>query len=168
MLSERCEAVVAELKQVDQKYSKKISQMQEQHELVRDGAGGVRGADLEPRGAHLGPLPWALWSRLGEPQPLVFWGAGHSKFVSPPEVCPACVGGALPVWEAPSQSHQQVLSQGFCFPPRAGGLQAAAAPSCKGLGALGECVTGAVVGQRAVCGWGRRLPPCFSAAGLPG
>lgn len=35
MLSERCEAVVAELKQADQKYSKKISQMQEQHELVR-------------------------------------------------------------------------------------------------------------------------------------
>lgn len=35
VLSERCEAVVAELKQADQKYSKKISQMQEQHELVR-------------------------------------------------------------------------------------------------------------------------------------
>ncbi|KAI4887013.1 hypothetical protein NFI96_027450 [Prochilodus magdalenae] len=33
-LSERCEGVVAELKQVDQKYTKKISQMQEQHELV--------------------------------------------------------------------------------------------------------------------------------------
>uniref|UniRef100_A0A8B9QXW6 Centrosomal protein 131 n=1 Tax=Anas platyrhynchos TaxID=8839 RepID=A0A8B9QXW6_ANAPL len=33
VLSERCEAVVAELKQADQKYSKKISQMQEQHEL---------------------------------------------------------------------------------------------------------------------------------------
>ncbi|KAL7869590.1 hypothetical protein AOLI_G00135780 [Acnodon oligacanthus] len=33
-LSERCEGVVAELKQVDQKYMKKISQMQEQHELV--------------------------------------------------------------------------------------------------------------------------------------
>ncbi|XP_053367904.1 centrosomal protein of 131 kDa isoform X3 [Clarias gariepinus] len=33
-LSERCEGVVAELKQVDQKYTKKINQMQEQHELV--------------------------------------------------------------------------------------------------------------------------------------
>ncbi|XP_074016149.1 centrosomal protein of 131 kDa isoform X2 [Numenius arquata] len=33
-LSEKCEAVVAELKQVDQKYGKKITQMQEQHELV--------------------------------------------------------------------------------------------------------------------------------------
>ncbi|NXN79888.1 CP131 protein, partial [Bombycilla garrulus] len=33
VLSEKCEAVVAELKQVDQKYSQKISQMQEQHEL---------------------------------------------------------------------------------------------------------------------------------------
>ncbi|XP_064378908.1 centrosomal protein of 131 kDa isoform X3 [Dromaius novaehollandiae] len=33
VLSEKCEAVVAELKQVDQKYSKKIAQMQEQHEL---------------------------------------------------------------------------------------------------------------------------------------
>uniref|UniRef100_A0ABM5FN80 Centrosomal protein of 131 kDa isoform X7 n=1 Tax=Pogona vitticeps TaxID=103695 RepID=A0ABM5FN80_9SAUR len=32
-LSEKCEAVVAELKQVDQKYTKKIAQMQEQHEL---------------------------------------------------------------------------------------------------------------------------------------
>ncbi|XP_043353494.1 centrosomal protein of 131 kDa isoform X2 [Dermochelys coriacea] len=32
VLSEKCEAVVAELKQVDQKYTKKISQMQEQHE----------------------------------------------------------------------------------------------------------------------------------------
>ncbi|XP_066521739.1 centrosomal protein of 131 kDa [Hoplias malabaricus] len=32
-LSERCEGVVAELKQVDQKYTKKISQMQEQHDL---------------------------------------------------------------------------------------------------------------------------------------
>ncbi|XP_060796222.1 centrosomal protein of 131 kDa isoform X1 [Neoarius graeffei] len=32
-LSERCEGVVAELKQADQKYTKKINQMQEQHEL---------------------------------------------------------------------------------------------------------------------------------------
>ncbi|XP_017288107.1 centrosomal protein of 131 kDa isoform X2 [Kryptolebias marmoratus] len=32
-LSERCEGVVAELKQVDQKYMKKISQMQQQHEM---------------------------------------------------------------------------------------------------------------------------------------
>ncbi|XP_059684098.1 centrosomal protein of 131 kDa [Gavia stellata] len=34
VLSEKCEAVVAELKQVDHKYGKKITQMQEQHELV--------------------------------------------------------------------------------------------------------------------------------------
>nr|XP_057922883.1 centrosomal protein of 131 kDa isoform X2 [Doryrhamphus excisus] len=33
-LSERCEGVLAELKQVDHKYTKKISQMQEQHEMV--------------------------------------------------------------------------------------------------------------------------------------
>ncbi|XP_054832996.1 centrosomal protein of 131 kDa isoform X5 [Eublepharis macularius] len=33
VLSEKCEAVVTELKQVDQKYTKKIAQMQEQHEL---------------------------------------------------------------------------------------------------------------------------------------
>uniref|UniRef100_A0A6Q2XX04 Centrosomal protein 131 n=1 Tax=Esox lucius TaxID=8010 RepID=A0A6Q2XX04_ESOLU len=33
-LSERCEGVVGELQLVDQKYTKKISQMQEQHELV--------------------------------------------------------------------------------------------------------------------------------------
>ncbi|NWW98478.1 CP131 protein, partial [Caloenas nicobarica] len=33
VLSEKCETVVAELKQVDQKYSKKLTQMQEQHEL---------------------------------------------------------------------------------------------------------------------------------------
>ncbi|CAG03052.1 unnamed protein product, partial [Tetraodon nigroviridis] len=33
-LSERCEGVVAELKQVDQKYTKKMSQMQEQHDMV--------------------------------------------------------------------------------------------------------------------------------------
>ncbi|NXG74394.1 CP131 protein, partial [Baryphthengus martii] len=33
VLSEKCEAVVVELKQVDQKYGKKITQMQEQHEL---------------------------------------------------------------------------------------------------------------------------------------
>ncbi|XP_067432955.1 centrosomal protein of 131 kDa isoform X1 [Thunnus thynnus] len=33
-LSERCEGVVGELKQVDQKYTKKISEMQEQHEMV--------------------------------------------------------------------------------------------------------------------------------------
>ncbi|XP_051273234.1 centrosomal protein of 131 kDa isoform X4 [Dicentrarchus labrax] len=32
-LSERCEGVVVELKQVDQKYTKKIAQMQEQHEM---------------------------------------------------------------------------------------------------------------------------------------
>ncbi|KAG8446499.1 hypothetical protein GDO86_014089 [Hymenochirus boettgeri] len=32
-LSERCESLVKELKQVDQKYSSKISQMQEQHEV---------------------------------------------------------------------------------------------------------------------------------------
>lgn len=35
LLSERCEGVVGELKQVDQKYTKKIVQMQEQHEMVR-------------------------------------------------------------------------------------------------------------------------------------
>ncbi|XP_019370560.1 PREDICTED: centrosomal protein of 131 kDa, partial [Gavialis gangeticus] len=33
VLSEKCEVVVAELKQVDQKYAKKVAQMQEQHEL---------------------------------------------------------------------------------------------------------------------------------------
>ena len=33
-LGERCEALVAELQQVDQKYTKKISQMEEQHQLV--------------------------------------------------------------------------------------------------------------------------------------
>ncbi|XP_033467299.1 centrosomal protein of 131 kDa isoform X1 [Epinephelus lanceolatus] len=33
-LSERCEGVVGELKQVDQKYTKKIAHMQEQHEMV--------------------------------------------------------------------------------------------------------------------------------------
>ncbi|GAA6108986.1 centrosomal protein of 131 kDa isoform X2 [Tachysurus ichikawai] len=33
-LNEHCECVVTELKQVDQKYTKKINQMQEQHELV--------------------------------------------------------------------------------------------------------------------------------------
>ncbi|XP_032357722.1 centrosomal protein of 131 kDa isoform X3 [Etheostoma spectabile] len=33
-LNERCEGVVGELKQVDQKYTKKIAQMQEQHEMV--------------------------------------------------------------------------------------------------------------------------------------
>ncbi|XP_044192714.1 centrosomal protein of 131 kDa isoform X3 [Thunnus albacares] len=33
-LSERCEGVVGELKQVDQKYTKKIAEMQEQHEMV--------------------------------------------------------------------------------------------------------------------------------------
>ncbi|KAG8008844.1 hypothetical protein GBF38_010485 [Nibea albiflora] len=32
-LSERCEGVVGELKQVDQKYTKKIAQMQEQHDM---------------------------------------------------------------------------------------------------------------------------------------
>ncbi|XP_059587957.1 centrosomal protein of 131 kDa isoform X3 [Alligator mississippiensis] len=34
VLSEKCEMVVTELKQVDQKYAKKIAQIQEQHELV--------------------------------------------------------------------------------------------------------------------------------------
>lgn len=33
-LSERCEGVVGELKLVDQKYTKKMTQMQEQHEMV--------------------------------------------------------------------------------------------------------------------------------------
>ncbi|XP_053151947.1 centrosomal protein of 131 kDa isoform X7 [Hemicordylus capensis] len=33
VLTEKCEAVVTELKQVDQKYTKKIAQMQEQHQL---------------------------------------------------------------------------------------------------------------------------------------
>lgn len=93
VLSERCEAVVAELKQADQKYSKKISQMQEQHELVRDGAGGVRGGDVGPPGAHLGPVP--RWCHLGELQLLGFWGAGRRKWVSAPEVCPGWVGGTL-------------------------------------------------------------------------
>lgn len=40
-LSERCEEVVGELKQVDQKYTKKIAQMQEQHELVSSVEGYV-------------------------------------------------------------------------------------------------------------------------------
>ncbi|XP_036612832.1 centrosomal protein of 131 kDa isoform X2 [Trichosurus vulpecula] len=35
VLSEKCEAVVAELKQVDQKYTKRITQVQEQHELIK-------------------------------------------------------------------------------------------------------------------------------------
>lgn len=35
-LSERCEGVVGELKQVDQKYTKKMAQMQEQHEMVSE------------------------------------------------------------------------------------------------------------------------------------
>lgn len=35
VLTERCEGVLAELKQVDQMYSKKISQMEEQNEMVR-------------------------------------------------------------------------------------------------------------------------------------
>lgn len=34
-LSERCEGVVGELKQVDHRYTKKLSQMQQQHEMVR-------------------------------------------------------------------------------------------------------------------------------------
>ncbi|XP_061087316.1 centrosomal protein of 131 kDa [Conger conger] len=34
VLSERCETMVTELKQVDQKYTKKITQMQEQHDMV--------------------------------------------------------------------------------------------------------------------------------------
>ncbi|XP_031698508.1 centrosomal protein of 131 kDa isoform X2 [Anarrhichthys ocellatus] len=34
LLTERCEGVLGELKQVDQKYTKKIAQMQEQHEMV--------------------------------------------------------------------------------------------------------------------------------------
>lgn len=48
MLSEKCETVVAELKQVDQKYGKKLTQMQEQHELVRGGerAGGLQGEGM--------------------------------------------------------------------------------------------------------------------------
>lgn len=33
-LSERCEGVVTELKQVDLKYTQKIAQMQQQHEMV--------------------------------------------------------------------------------------------------------------------------------------
>lgn len=41
-LSERCEGVVAELKQVDQKYTKKISQMQQQHEMVRSSSALLR------------------------------------------------------------------------------------------------------------------------------
>lgn len=35
VLTERCEEVLAELKQLDQMYSKKISQMEEQNEMVR-------------------------------------------------------------------------------------------------------------------------------------
>lgn len=39
---------MAELKQVDQKYGKKLTQMQEQHELVRGGerAGGLQGEGM--------------------------------------------------------------------------------------------------------------------------
>lgn len=38
-LNERCEGVVGELKQVDQKYTKKMTQMQEQHEMVSSSDG---------------------------------------------------------------------------------------------------------------------------------
>lgn len=70
VLSEKCEAVVAELKQVDQKYGKKITQMQEQHELVRGWGrwGGQEGRGREvPRPelvgfAQVGPLPRAVQS----------------------------------------------------------------------------------------------------------
>lgn len=36
-LNERCESVVGELKEVDQKYTNKIAKMQEQHEMVSHG-----------------------------------------------------------------------------------------------------------------------------------
>lgn len=45
-LNERCEGVVAELKQVDQKYTKKMTQMQEQHEMVSGCDGSWEGLRL--------------------------------------------------------------------------------------------------------------------------
>lgn len=62
VLSEKCEAVVAELKQVDQKYGKKMTQMQEQHELVRGKGrwqGRERGCAMARAvgSGEMGPLP---------------------------------------------------------------------------------------------------------------
>lgn len=57
-LSERCEGVVGELKLVDQKYTKKIGQMQEQHELVRGDTHTSYSTDI----CH--PLSWPLGCRL--------------------------------------------------------------------------------------------------------
>lgn len=87
MLSEKCEAVVAELKQVDQKYSKKITQMQEQHELVRGwgrwgaGRGGVPWPELVGF-AQMGSVPelCGLSHLVGVP---LFWGA----FLCAQKVC---------------------------------------------------------------------------------
>lgn len=45
-LNERCEGVVGELKQVDQKYTKKMTQMQEQHEMVSSCDGSWEGLRL--------------------------------------------------------------------------------------------------------------------------
>lgn len=43
VLSEKCEAVVAELKQGDQRCRERVAQMQEQHELVSPCQAGVPG-----------------------------------------------------------------------------------------------------------------------------
>lgn len=52
-LSERCEGVVGELKQVDQKYTKKITQMQEQHEMVSSTGPSCGGFEHVPRSQRL-------------------------------------------------------------------------------------------------------------------
>lgn len=59
-LSELCEGVVGELKQVDQKYTKKISQMQEQHEMVSPRLPCVKSCMLLITSCALHP---ALWPR---------------------------------------------------------------------------------------------------------
>lgn len=61
ILNEKCEVVVAELKQVDQKYAKKFAQMQEQHELVRKGQYHGVGGREEVSSMFTLPPPMASW-----------------------------------------------------------------------------------------------------------
>lgn len=73
ILSEKCEAVVAELKQGDQRCRERVAQMQEQHELVRFPGTRHRGLRMRVRIASTVscvPVPFcvtalASWNQAG-------------------------------------------------------------------------------------------------------
>lgn len=103
VLSEKCEAVVAELKQVDQKYGKKLTQMQEQHELVREQG---------QRGTGRGDVPWPELGAFAQ-----MWSLPGAVRSLPPQWGSVILGSLSLCTESPCHLHASPGSPGGSCPP---------------------------------------------------